>query len=270
MKKAFKKSLISTICMLVVGIVSLTGVTYAWFTSGTTSTVTGMDVTAISTSGGIMVADTINGNYVSTLTLTASKTNAEPVSTVGGKAAAWSFFKAKVNSSTKITASAAEEKDYVKHELFLKNEGNEITVTLAGSTIEAQNGAHLASRLGIRYVETYTTNTGNAVNTAKGSVNGDTGFAIYEPNATTHTDTSISGKQEYKGVNDAGEIELANSNKLAVVTTYANAQEIEIKIPAQSIVKIEVYVWLEGQDVECTNIISGTSFTTMLKFELKA
>ena len=42
MKKTLRRAMLSTICMLVVAVMSLTGVTYAWFSQSTTAKVDGM------------------------------------------------------------------------------------------------------------------------------------------------------------------------------------------------------------------------------------
>ena len=50
--------------MLVVAVLSLTGITYAWFTSGTTATVSGMKVEVAVADGGVQsVPDPRNADF---------------------------------------------------------------------------------------------------------------------------------------------------------------------------------------------------------------
>ena len=56
MKNTFRKAALSTICMLIVAVVSLTGVTYAWFTQGTQATVSDFNVGVEASAGNLMIA----------------------------------------------------------------------------------------------------------------------------------------------------------------------------------------------------------------------
>ena len=47
MKKTLRKAMLSTICMLIVAVMSLTGVTYAWFTMADNATVEGIEMNVI-------------------------------------------------------------------------------------------------------------------------------------------------------------------------------------------------------------------------------
>ena len=56
MKNTFRRATLSTICMLVVAVMSLTGVTYAWFTQGTQATVDTFDINVEASAGNLMIA----------------------------------------------------------------------------------------------------------------------------------------------------------------------------------------------------------------------
>ena len=306
MKKTFRKAMISTICMLVVAIMSLTGVTYAWFSQGTSANVSNMSLGVEAAAGGVLIAEDLNGTYASTLDFTDKDLLAEgaklaPVSTVGGTGE-WAFFAGAVNAADASqiqTSAATANSQYVRKSLYLKNDGAaEVVVNLGADTTNGKytniseggvegsrfNG-HLASRLGVRYVATTSTVAASSVTNGNVNVlNGteDTtneGYAILEPNATTHLSASYSGKLDYNGVqgissgyfdmDDTTAAETSEGAKpyLAAVSTVADTTKIQITVPAQTIVQIEVYIWLEGQDVDCTNAVSQSVINAQLYFD---
>jgi 1,4-dihydroxy-2-naphthoate octaprenyltransferase len=56
MRKQIRKAMICTIAMMLVAIVTLTGVTYAWFSQSDTAVVSGADVTLKSVAGGVKMS----------------------------------------------------------------------------------------------------------------------------------------------------------------------------------------------------------------------
>ena len=56
MKKQIRRAMICTIAMMLMGIVSLTGVTYAWFSKSETAIVGGMNLGIISKEGGVLMS----------------------------------------------------------------------------------------------------------------------------------------------------------------------------------------------------------------------
>ncbi len=299
MKKTFRKAMISTIAMLVVGVMSLTGVTYAWFTQGTTGQVTGMQMTVTSAAGGVQISED-ETSWASILPLTTSATQVNPVSTVGGNdtGAAWSFFTAAVSetNSKMIMTDTSVAGNYIKQKLYIKNDnaaelklalgkaGTEGKMTSITENNTEYNG-HLASRLGIQLIGAkQVPELGGAAVTTGASVAGGK-WGILEPNAATHL-AGAGEKVAYNGVKAAskedivtdgettfdGYFDMTSSNEtyLAAVTTNDNATTFEIVIPAQTIIEIDVYVWLEGQDSDCTNAISSSALKVDLVFEVVA
>ena len=57
MKKQIRKAMICTIAMMVAAIVSLTGVTYAWFSQSDTSVVEGIELGIVAVDGGVYVSN---------------------------------------------------------------------------------------------------------------------------------------------------------------------------------------------------------------------
>ena len=274
MRKTFRRAALSTICMLVVAVMSLTGVTYAWFTQATYSKVDGMQVKVEAATGGVFVAAANNTTmpadsaFVQNLDLALSageSAGVKPVSTVGGKDG-FNFFKGELVSQTNVTTTAdTTTENIIKHYLFLRNTTSEaMTVDLghqdgfvssiALTNTESTKTTADAARVGLRYVAT-TPNTG-ASGTSDGSVMGNTGYGIFANNVET-----------YKGVNGpATNMSIANGSALADVTTTA-ADEFEILVPANTTVTVELLVWLEGQDNDCINDNADETFKVTLYFD---
>lgn len=145
-----------------------------------------------------------------------------------------------------------------------------------GETISHDNGgvgAECAVRIGIRI--THIDKDGNP--TQKPSV-----FYIYEPNADSHID----GTQGYiQTPSIDGTDSLVEAEKLITqtTTTWAEAYPVErdvliyemgtftgdtelFSLEAGEMVKLEIYIWLEGQDVDCTNRIQKAQILANIQF----
>ncbi|MBQ2445591.1 MAG: hypothetical protein II272_04030 [Oscillospiraceae bacterium] len=96
---------------------------------------------------------------------------------------------------------------------------------------------------------------------------------IWEPNSDSHVDTSISGAVAYKGFTkaftDVAEGALS-ANEVEDVKPIYSAQ---LNDPNSVIInmnetysKVRVYIWLEGQDIDCVNSISNGDFSVALQF----
>lgn len=309
MKNSMRRAMISTVCMLIVAVMSLTGVTYAWFTQGTSGEVTGMEMTVTSTAGGVLISVDEGRSWGTNLAVETKEGAVSPVSTVGGEGA-WVFYTASINEndSKKIMTAASAETNYIKEAVWLKNEGSApITVALGRTDglmtditqkagVEKNYKGHLASRLGIRLVGAVSTLDGETA--AEGAKVAGGKYGIFEPNATMHlagqgdaaasylgvmaaSGTNITAEETAEGgsvIKNAfdGYFDMTTATApingityLQTVTPIQDATQFEIVIPAQSIVKLEVYVWLEGQDADCTNAVSSSVLDVSLCFELK-
>ncbi len=287
MNKTFRKAMLSTICMLVVAVVSLTGVTYAWFTQGTYSEVSGLSVQVESATGGIFIAGTLNydaasmpaENYYSqSLDLNSASFGGaggvKPVSTIGD-ADEFDFYTAKLVTPTTITTEENTVPGNVfKYYLYLRNDNSaeNMTVNLGGNsladggtspaTIITGNAANEqgktiqnAARIGIRYVATTTLEGGDA--TVEGSVN-SIGFGIFSNEGTPYLGVKAASEDAFeKG---------ATGTNVGNVTPTATT-DWEISVPSNSIVVIELLVWVEGQDPACVNANAATKFDVKLYFD---
>jgi hypothetical protein len=110
---------------------------------------------------------------------------------------------------------------------------------------------------------------------------------LWEPNSKSHSENSLySGQGTQPTYAIKGEISkdanvTLNAEGILDKDTYpdyvtstsvtpnlsdVNTDSAIVKIPANSIVKFTVYIWLEGQDVDCTDKEANGSFTVDLTF----
>lgn len=114
---------------------------------------------------------------------------------------------------------------------------------------------------------------------------GNSDFYIYEPNADSHVDGSIG----YKPTNAIGGGALVPETRLITQTTtlwqesYPVEHGVVVRTPgvfnktpelfeleAGRRVKIDVYIWLEGMDVDCVNAVGGNAkLFANLQFDAK-
>ena len=269
MKKTFRKAMISTICMLVVAIMSLTGVTYAWFSMGTNGKVEGITMSVSSADGGLQLSKDNGATWVSTLTLeNATKSNMAPVSTVDGKA----FFTAVVNADNpdQIKSAADTNKVNVWSTSFkAKNTGyQDIVVTLDGNVFsdtldtDTRNSAQ-AARIAVF------TGEGSSMTLAYiwGDGDSNSGIKAASDNAYfNYRGTSVDTSK----VGDVTGLKTSASECTfeipGMVIPETEESDTSIPAPVEQIVTVTVVVWLEGQDAQCINQNADSSFNVTLNF----
>jgi len=133
------------------------------------------------------------------------------------------------------------------------------------------NGAETAIRMGfkITYIDPET-----------GELNEDFNFFIYEPNCDRHIDGS-------EGYVDTPSIDgtplLGSQMILQTSSTWSEAYPVErdvtiknlgefeeeiilFELLAGEMVQIDLYIWLEGQDIDCTNVIESAQIFSNIQF----
>ena len=58
MKKQLRKAMICTVAMMLVAVLTLTGVTYAWFSENNEAYVNGLNMAVVKSSGGVYISTT--------------------------------------------------------------------------------------------------------------------------------------------------------------------------------------------------------------------
>ncbi len=135
-------------------------------------------------------------------------------------------------------------------------------------------GAETAIRIGIRVTP---------VDAFTGRVMDGSEFFIYEPNYDVHLDENIVGDVITRSV-DGGTYEDTAVVIYQTASTWKEAypvqQNVTIKtlgefegdtylftLGADEMVKIDLYIWLEGQDIDCTNLISEAQIVANVQFD---
>lgn len=283
MSKTFRRAAMSTICMLIVAVMSLTGATYAWFTSGDKATVTGMQMDVMAAAGGIEVAttNTSTTQWQTALKLTFDRNNVAPVSTVNGT----NFFTAEFNpeNTAQIKTAVAENAtttNVISQDLYLRNTGvSDVEINLTGSYVKDIANETLGSAAtniakAAKMAILYTDSEGND----KAYYLDPYGYETTVEGVTTATVPEA--KTEYLGIKAASEgtyfafaEENTNYSAKVQLTKLAEAKltlpgiagaEGEAKVPQP--IKITVVLWLEGQDADCVNENAGGAFDVILNF----
>lgn len=274
MKKTLRSAMLSTICMLVVAVMSLTGVTYAWFSQSTQAKVEGMTMNVGTAGAGLQVAklgagDAWGGEIDFEYT-GQTDDKLQPVSTVDGE----NFFTATVNANdptTVVSAVKDENKDNVWTQQFrMRNTGNgDITVKLNAEVFSAAEGdnhdAWKAARIAIVQIT-----DGSSLKTTGGAASGATAGVKF-----------IYGNAEdvaYKGINNTGsnfKVDGSSDGPVADVTPLKTSlEDCTVVVPGmtdanqQQEATYEIRVWFEGQDPECDNENALSSFNVSISFEV--
>lgn len=194
-------------------------------------------------------------------------------------------------TSTKETDAQGETGNYVVFDLFFKVDtdtqiylSSASKVTAAGT--EDNKGLQNAAR--IAFIEEGHSDPGVAAATTQALKNGTTSV-IWEPNNNAHTDAAISNAEttygktigsttvidSYLGVKSAFSgvaldsedtnyfAEVTPGIKTGTITTAKNFTTLNA-----GVTKYRIYMWVEGQDVDCENGASGRDIAFDLKFSM--
>lgn len=203
MKKLFKNA-IPTMAMLLVAILSLSGVTYAWFTAGNQATVDTIDVGVQSVDGLAVSLTGYNGSWGSTLRpdFSTQKTTLKPVSAFyqNDDTKSIDFFTTEFNnifdaieSSSKVASQDnGTYGHYLSFDFFIKNEGAEKEVNIDGTVFTSSGLSRSAAR--IAFVTKGSASAAAVLNDKTSPACDDTisNIAVYEPNSTEHSADALS------------------------------------------------------------------------------
>lgn len=293
MKKQIRKAMICTIAMMVAAIVSLTGVTYAWFTQGNQASVDGMSVTLASSNGGVLISETANAvdsEWKFSLTLTsATYTNMKPASTAPGNISNGDlkFYEGVFDrgNTTDLTSKEVTGNTYfIKKDLFLRpiNNNDEGKTIQFKPILTTQTGDITNQAIKIAIVNqgsyTYSTAIDAEAKDCKTSDKNNVAICDFVPDTHHKTGTSQSGFYGLKaeGTFSTTHTNTSNPNVLEAYTPKypdkaTGATFPEFTMTTGQCQKVTVYIWFEGQDVDCINEIAenAKSIGISLNFVVK-
>lgn len=247
-----KRSFIAALAMLVVSAIVLTSATFAWFSMGDTVTVSSFNA-SVADATGLTISATGTGNWGSSISLSdISAANQAtslvsstmfPVSTDGQS----TVYSAHLVGATKVMDEGDTSGFYYDFPVYIRYEGDSTaTIYLTGTTItNATDNAAGKDPVKAARLAVYKDN--------------ETAPNVFVPSATNgETYNYISAA--------AGTTSTINSSK---IKTAANA--MSFTVPSRTAQKINVRIWLEGEDVECTDATAaGGKLTVNLVFTTKA
>ena len=295
-KNLVKKAVLPVFVALLCSVIALTSVSYAWFTMGNKASVAELELSVTSASGMQVSATGNEGDYKSLIPLaelTAIASNQMPKKDNEGKfdfaftpvsttdtlsSNLHKFWTGTVqdNGSVVYAEEAEGAKNYMYFDLYFKSNGGQtlyfdISSTVADSTANDKN-----TSLGMRVSFVYF-GSSQKPGTVEGGITNlastATKAVIWEPNATEHTQDALNRgaiqgqKNAANGVNPEGTktaITLPEAVSKTIDQTTSNG--LKIADMTQGYHKVRVYIWLEGEDIDCANDISGGSVLVNLSF----
>ena len=290
-----RRILLAFIMILFTGII-LTASTYAWFTANRTVKVESVDVT-VTTSTGLQIGAGGVMAPVSTAGETDSATgfmNMYKGTIVTNKGTGNNILTAAKSTETNSTTTG----DFVAFDLFFQsNEAHDIYLTsnssVTATATATDSGIQNAAR--VAFITEGNVAYGSAASEAQKLKTPGTPY-IWEPNYDVHTASGIDNARNTYGITTtaAGGTQLAyNGVKTTIAesaaqplnsddtnyftamktngslaggiptTAYLNAFHIN-----EGVTKVRIYMWVEGQDVDCEDKASGGSLSYNLSFSI--
>lgn len=306
-KNKRKSSLKSTLLLLLLTLILLISSSYAWFTSNRTVSIDTIEVNVAASSGlqisadaavwkSVLTVDELKTGYTGSANQIPG--TMAPVSTDGTVATGGllNMFLGEVESTdgefllttTKQTDKQGTDGYYVVFDIFLKVDTDSALYLTTDSGVSASGedkGLQNAAR--IAFVNQGHADLGTAIGTMQ-ALNRGTSSLIWEVNNNAHTGAAITNAQTYGLTIDDNDVipsyygvssEFAgvalnnkDEGKFAEVTPWlssgvagTNAKFADL---TSGITKYRVYMWVEGQDVDCENSASGRSIKFDLGFTL--
>ena len=273
-----KKALLPLIAMVLVSVISLTGVTYAWFTQSDTAAVNSLNVTVKEATGIQVSLDAENwaslftmNDFANVATQYPSNTNAmpsaakiNPVSTSGvvtdGKL---SMFLGTLLATNNLKIDVQNDKDntnYIAFDMFFKLSEAKTIYLDPASTVDGSS----VSAARVAFIDLGSEDNASDARALGAGVSGNA--VIYEPGVSSVTSyAGLSAESGAEGVATRNGFVEAGANAEIVTGIKNNASDISFDFDA-GINKLRVYIWLEGQDPECLNEIAAGSIAASLQF----
>lgn len=297
-KKKFR-DIRNAVVMMCVMIAMMSTASYAWFTMTDSPTVVGMQMTAASSSGGLLVGNSSTGDFYNAIEIL--DTDIKTLKPVTPDVASPGTFKEPVYTGNTVTSVTALESidDYVAYyEYYLKSTGpdddsdisigiicgnvdqdGDVSVTdkdteaaapnLAGSLVRRAKDAttdqieelypHYAVRVGFVTYQDLTEANQPAISN----------LVVWEPNSDGDIDSkTVAGTVE--GVTDTPVTADVVSKMVGTITTGGSntTSDALFTIKSGKITKVGMYVWLEGPDEQCANEIQAGDLEAQIQFTI--
>ena len=303
MKKTFKKrAFISAIAMLIVSAIVLTSATYAWFSMAKRVEVESMELNVTSPEGiqisantsaftTKLTADDITGNSTTRFKAYEGHMNNIPdtvkpsSSNMNTNGYLPRFFDGSINDAGRMdTYSRADVgSGFVAFDLFVKVK-NETVVKFGSSSVTCESNPELPTAMRIALVNCGTVAekaSASAIQSVVPGVN-TAKKVVYEFDASSHTAAATalgaSGIMTTKPLTKAGLNLATDGTYKNIVSNTEYCYNLEATLATTSsqarvtcaagITRVRVYMWMEGNDVDCANDIAGSTINFNLVLEI--
>ena len=319
--RKLRKSMMSAVVILMAAVLSLTGATYAWFTTGDSAEV-GAITAGVEEGSGLLIS-TDGSSWMSSVSLTTKEgfklnalssagnvvngeldlfravldTSSSPNKVKEAVKQAWTADTTVAEEGT--TTHASRTAGFIAFDVYFNNaNGSAKNILVTGGLSSGTNNKYA---MRIAFIKQGVIATADATATladdlqdlklTSGTAAATGDVKIFEPFANGHVNSGLldyktydpdaTGSQafEYFGIAKAftdpmDRYAAGNNNELAKVTTVQSDDgaydSAMFTVDAQSYVKLTVVIWLEGQDADCVNEISGGNITYDIGFTVAA
>lgn len=309
-KKKFR-DIRNAVVMMCVMIAMLSTASYAWFTMSDSPTVTGMQMTAVSDGGGLMVANTTDtgtaDTYYSNIIIkdTSETKMLRPVTPNIDTDATAGTFKSPIYSGTEVTGLSpiptTEQDTYVaKYTFWLKSTATETTTgetvgvgIIIGNSTDGEMGLRTGAdggepKLVGSFVRESVANASPNTVTINPSYAVRVGLVLTETTggtASSYMDKLIIWEPNSDADDTSNNRALSTTVDAAINTAIADYIKVQSKTDGTIVkggsgnisdalftiekgkeAKIEMYVWIEGSDLQCGNEIQAGNLEAQIQF----
>ena len=242
--------------MVCVAVAMLSTATYAWFTLTNQPSLTGMELTAGTTSG--LQISLNDSDWNSTVALPTGEKTLVPVSPTESAVFGKPVYAAnKVTGVETLSDTDATSKYLAKYKFYLKAVGDgTVNVCLLGGTGSDATGS---------FVKRNTAGSGilQAADTIRIGFKTTSDWKIFEPNANANNNGS--GK---KADTDMPEIKgnMRENTDGTFIETSSKTSGTVFTITGGNSLEIDMYVWIEGTDKDCVDEIQTDKLIGQLQF----
>ncbi len=270
-----RSRLTSTMVALLIAMLAIVSATYAWYIYNTERHTTKVRMAA-GTSINLQISNAYDGNYGSAAVLDSFKGQLVPVSTnkiTNGFQKVLEFTKGSKGQAPMVANvfGKSEMNNFYKTKLYLKATGGKMDIYLSNIGFEDSNeNAPISSAIRVGFV---VHNPGK-----NGGTNKEYIFAVSDkknPQAQYNTSTGKDGYVLDSTKTDGTTIPFKPYTKSAYCDYDKNTGDVTVKqnslklctISSELATQIDVYIWLEGCDADCTvNLCSQTLKNLAISF----
>jgi len=285
MKRTKWKEIRSALVMVLVMVSMLSTATYAWFSLTTSPTVTGLQMTAATTSGLKISEDGIENSYVDAIDISTTQSieGNKVLTPVSLEDDTKAEFYEPVYAGNEVTGLATNPladdalSGYVaKYTYYLKSEEASTNVgilTVAPSaqtgTMGVDNGQANIPGTFVRAKDPLDTNS--AINAVRVGFLVDNTFVIYEPNNETEDNEGTKAVNSIASSNwPESTVISGTDNKITkgfknATGDYSSDTLFQV---TSSGTKVVMYIWIEGTDDDCVNEIKADEIEAQIQFTI--